>query len=212
MDYCVDNQLEACEETDKFNRGSVSCTSACKMHFSKPEEHDCEQLFQVKGTCPEATVAGMLTEDTDRRWVQFFLPEVLCVPEQKPDIEQLLDATVVAQFISQRVVRTPSLIIDGNPAPNAEGLNTTGRKLIIEGVLRQKFIYTAAVPEQSVHAMHFDVPFSVFIILAQNEPLTRKFKLDLCIEDIFVTGCTNRQIFTNVTMFIKATPLVCNSL
>ncbi|MEN6411792.1 MAG: DUF3794 domain-containing protein [Veillonellales bacterium] len=218
MDYCVESQTESCETTDNLNMGSVTCTSACKMHFSKPEEHECKQLLRVKGTCPEATVSSMLTLATDRRWVQLFIPEVLCVPEKKPDIEQLLDVTIVSQLISQRVVRTPVLIRTDAygvetivPITNAEGLYTTGKKLVIEGVLRQKFIYTAAVPEQSVHAMHFDVPFSAFIILDEDDPLTRRFKIDMCIEDIFVAGCTDRQVFTNVTLFIKATPLVCQS-
>ncbi|MCX7615578.1 MAG: DUF3794 domain-containing protein [Clostridiales bacterium] len=212
----IDNQIELCEDNDKINLGSISCTSVCKMKFSKPEEQECEQLVRVKGVCPETVVSEMLALTTDRRWAQLFIPEALCVPEPKPDIEQLLDVTVVSQLISQRVVRTPVLIRKDAygietivPIENAEGLITTGKKLIIEGVLRQKFVYTAAVADQSVHAMHFDVPFSVFIILDKDDPLTRKFKIDMCVEDIFIAGCTARQIFINVTLFVKATPLVC---
>lgn len=48
--------------------------------------------------------------------------------------------------------------------PNAEGTFLTGRKLIIEGVLKQKVVYTAEVDVQSVHSAHYEVPFMAFII------------------------------------------------
>lgn len=47
---------------------------------------------------------------------------------------------------------------------NAEGTCLTGRKLIIEGTLKQKVVYTAEVSTQSVHSAHYEVPFIAFII------------------------------------------------
>lgn len=40
----------------------------------------------------------------------------------------------------------------------------TGRKLIIEGTLKQKIVYTAEVDVQSVHSANYEVPFIAFII------------------------------------------------
>ncbi|CEH36162.1 SPOCS domain-containing protein [Romboutsia lituseburensis] len=48
--------------------------------------------------------------------------------------------------------------------PNAEGTCLSGRKLIIEGILKQKVVYTAEVDIQSVHSAHYEVPFIAFII------------------------------------------------
>ncbi len=137
------------------------------------------------------------------------VPEVLCIPPQKPDIEQLISISSQAEIISQRVVITPIKPRDhypDRPAQNQEGTMLTGRKLIIEGVLRQKIVY-AALPDQSVHSVNLDVPFSTFIILAPHDQLTRQFKIDHCIEDIFVTDITPRKIFKNVTLVIRALPL-----
>lgn len=47
---------------------------------------------------------------------------------------------------------------------NEEGTCLSGRKLIIEGVLKQKVVYTAEVETQSVHSAHFDIPFISYII------------------------------------------------
>lgn len=52
--------------------------------------------------------------------------------------------------------------------PNEEGTFLTGRKIIVEGFLNQKVVYTAALEEQSVHSAHFCVPFSAFIIPYAN--------------------------------------------
>jgi hypothetical protein len=130
----------------------------------------------------------------------------LCIPCQKPDIEQLISISAVVEIISQQVIRTPGechMVLT-----NEECTDLTGKKLIIEGVLQQKIVYAAAVEEQSVHSVHFDVPFSAFIVLAPHDPLTREFKIDVCIEDIFIADLTPRKIFKNVTLVIRALPIV----
>ena len=48
--------------------------------------------------------------------------------------------------------------------PNEEGTCLSGRKLIIEGTLKQKVVYTGLVPSQSVHSVHNEVPFTAYII------------------------------------------------
>lgn len=48
---------------------------------------------------------------------------------------------------------------------NEEGTCLTGRKLIVEGLLNQRAIYTANVDEQSVHSAHYLVAFSASIIV-----------------------------------------------
>lgn len=199
-----------------FTLGSIACSSKGSL-VDRTISCDCndEQLIIIKGACSEAKLRGMLTSDTEKTWTQIFIPEVLCIPEQKPDIEQLMSVTAIPEIFSQRVVKTPvsgtydPIAKKFTADPNQEGTNITGRKLVIEGILKQKVIYTAAVEQQSVHSAHFDVPFSAFIILPYNTPLTQKYKIEACIEDIFVCRITARQVFKNVTIFIKATALVC---
>lgn len=204
-----------CSNKNIYTLGSVACSSKGSL-IDKTISCDCEdeQLIIIKGACSEAKLATMLTSEDETTWTQIFIPEVLCIPDQKPDIEQLMSVTSVPEIFSQRVVKTPvSGTVDGSgnfiPDSNQEGTNITGRKLVVEGLLKQKVIYTAAVEQQSVHSAHFDVPFSAFIILPYNTPLTQKYKIEACIEDIFVCRITARQVFKNITLFIKATPLVC---
>ena len=50
-------------------------------------------------------------------------------------------------------------------AKNEEGTCLSGRKLVIEGFLNQKVVYTGNVDIQSVHSAHYSIPFSVFIVV-----------------------------------------------
>lgn len=190
---------EECNE--EFDEGCKKDGCLCNI--------ECD-LTNYKGICDNKKIEEMLLAD-ELEWTEFYIPEVLIIPCTKPEIESLMSVTTNVDIISQRVVRTPRFEVAGTIVENNEGLALTGRKLIIEGVLRQKVIYTAAKKDQSVHAAHFDIPFSVFIVIKEETPLNEKYKIDTCIEDVFacIIGC--KQIFKNVTLFIKATPIEsCN--
>ena len=88
---------------------------------------------------------------------------------------------------------------------NQEGTFLTGRKLVVEGILRQKIVYTACLPDQPVHSAHFEIPFSAFIILKSTVSLDDNFCVDICVEDVFVKVFNCRDIFKNVTLFLRAT-------
>jgi hypothetical protein len=182
----------------KKSSGIVACDSIGKFDFI--EEEECiESSIQIKGLCSEEELETKL-EAGENNWTEMFIPEVLCIPTQKPDIEAIISVSARVDIISQRVVVTPQYVGD-----NSEGIQSTGRKLVIEGILRQTIIYTAAKKVQSVHAAHFDVPFSAFIIIPADTPVNRIFTIEPCIEDVFICALNERQIFKNVTLFIKAT-------
>lgn len=77
--------------------------------------------------------------------------------------------TVVTAILAALTALTNSLLLIGNTSvlviqPNAEGTCLSGRKLIVDGVLQQKVIYTALVDSQTVHSVCRTVPFSAYII------------------------------------------------
>lgn len=172
----------------------------------------CEQDENVNlvGVYPENKIENLLKCFPTNAWTQFFIPEVVDIPHQKPDVEGVVSVHSNVQIISQRVIKTPVVTRNGVPdyeTANSECTKLTGRKLIVEGLLHQKLVYTAAVEEQSLHSAHFSIPFSVFIIIESDTALSQKFKIDSFIEDIFTCRLSGRSIFKNTTIFIKATPV-----
>jgi hypothetical protein len=159
---------------------------------------------------------SLLTSDSDNKWVQFNIPEVIDIPEQKPDVEDIVSINSCVEIISQHVIKTPvvtgyissnGITIPGSSIPNAEGSKLTGRKLIITGILKQKVIYTALVPDQSLHSASYSIPFSIYIIVDANTPLSQRFKVNSYIEYIWGIRLSERSLFKNTTIFIKATPI-----
>lgn len=169
--------------------------------------------ISTHGVISADKLASLLTSNLDNKWVQFYVPEVIDIPIQKPDIEDIVSVTSSIDIISQRVVKTPVVTgyttstgttITGSTITNAEGTKLTGRKLIITGVLNQKVIYTALVPEQSLHSASYSIPFSVYIIVDANTPLSQRFRVCSYIEDIWAIRLSERSIFKNTTIFINA--------
>lgn len=166
--------------------------------------NNCSQRNQ---NCPQST---------SDMWVQMFVPRVLDIPEQKPDLESITSVSTSMQIISQRVVKTPVVkgyfningqFIEGDEIDNSEGTRLTGRKLIIEGIIQQKVVYTSLTPEQSLHSATFAIPFSAIIIVNGDVPLTQKYQISAFLEDVFVCDISPRNLFSNNTVYIQATPV-----
>lgn len=128
--------------------------------------------------------------------------------------------------------------------PNEEGTCLSGRKLIVEGTIKQKIVYTGMVTSQSVHSTHNCIPFTAFIIayakFLGSEPeenvevlidpetctteiitgfpydpeqginvdLCEEFCVDSFVEDVFAYALDERTIFKNITLFLKASPVI----
>jgi hypothetical protein len=160
-----------------------------------------DQFVEVVGLCDTESIVFDKDSKCDRSFTEISIPEVLTLPDEKPDIEQVEKVFIRVKIVSKRVVKTPEA-----DCPNAEGTKLTGKKLVVEGVLRQKIVYTAALPDQPVHAAHFDVPFSAFIILDKWADCDDSFCVDVCVEDVFVKVFNCRDIFKNVTLFLQVKP------
>lgn len=122
--------------------------------------------------------------------------EYVQIPVQKPDIEEILNTLVDIKIINTKVITTPAIT-------SLEGQKLTGYKLIVEGILNQKVEYVADEPQQSVHAAHFRVPFSSFIVL----PTTYDggpVEVEGVVEDVFWKLVDKRTIFKNITFLITA--------
>lgn len=128
---------------------------------------------------------------------QLSVQENLEIPSAKPDIEQIVSVNVGIKIKNTYVINTPVGF-------SREGQNLTGHKLVVEGLLIQKVEYVADEPTQSVHAAHFEVPFSTYIVLPLGFVPGTKLDVTGYIEDIYVQLLCKRTIFKNVTILLDA--------
>lgn len=175
---------------------------------------NCE-LIDISGLCDPKDVTNVISQYPF--WIQMNIPETLTIPEQKPDVEQINSVNVSVNIIRAEVVKVPVSPVDANGEfiPNLEGKVSTGRKLIIEGQLCQKVVYTANELDQPVHSAHFYVPFSSYIIVPNEiefnngttiDSLDVDFQVNACIEDVAINMLDLRTILKQVTLLLYAVP------
>ena len=137
-----------------------------------------------------------LTDVGLRIFKQFSVDENLTIPKQKPDVEDILDVMAEVEITATTIIKTPVVT-------SFEGQRLTGWKLIVEGKLIQKIVYIADVPRQSVHAAHYEVPFSTFLVLPEDFNECQKIRVVGYVEDVYSKLLDPRTIFKNVTLRVE---------
>lgn len=173
-------------------------------------------LIEITGLCNPADTTQVIS--LTPYWKQMYISESLQIPAQKPDIEQINSIDVSVSILRAEVIKTPRSYDDTGvlpvAQPNMEGRLLSGRKLIIEGQLCQKVVYTALETSQPLHSAHFYVPFSSFIVVPEQitfETVTEdsfnvNFDVNTCIEDVTSCVIDKRSILKQVTLMLYAVP------
>ncbi len=173
-------------------------------------------LIDVIGLCNPADTTNVISQTP--YWKQMYVTESLQIPAQKPDIEQINSVDISVDIIRAEVIKTPRSYNDTGTTPIAqpslEGKLLSGRKLIIEGQLCQKVVYTALQSDQPLHSAHFYVPFSSFIVVPKEisfgndteDSFNINFNVNACVEDVTACVINNRSILKQVTFMLYAVP------
>lgn len=149
---------------------------------------------------------------TTRRWTEFYVEQIVDICYPKPDLQDIIEIYSVIDILSQRIIKTPIVIkydddfnayTPEEEISNAEGINLTGKKLMIDGIVKQKVVYSATEKDGEVHSVYINIPFSTFVMLESNNSLSQIFKINAYIENTFVCKLSKRNIFDNITIFIN---------
>lgn len=121
----------------------------------------------------------------------------LCVPKEKPDIEQVVKVSIKKKVVKYKVVKTPVGISE-------EGQEITGNKLLVMGDIILKIFYVADEPEQSMHSFHVVIPFCEYIVLPSKFKGFSVVSPEIYVEDVYVREQDCRCLFGNVTLLTVA--------
>jgi len=144
-----------------------------------------------------------------KAFTEISVEDNLNIPEEKPDVEQIIKIIAEVKILQKQIVKTPI-------GKGASGIISTGYKLIIEAAIKQKVLYVADRPSQPVHSAEFEKLFSTFVILPpihlyDCKDILDSFFVEPFIEDIYAKLLNKRTIFENSTIFINvSSPLFSN--
>ncbi|WP_418789908.1 SPOCS domain-containing protein [Phosphitispora sp. TUW77] len=106
----------------------------------------------------------------------------LHIPEQKPPKEKIINVT--HKILINKVKSIPVQLDNGC---------VTGCKILVCGIVRLGIEYSADVPEQNVHYVHFDIPFQGLIVgdschkpIPLKDCNLSKFNFHACMEHVQV--------------------------
>lgn len=128
---------------------------------------------------------------------QLIIQENLVLVDSKPDIGQIIRIMTDICITGSRIIKTPI-------ATSLEGQILTGKKIIVEGELVQHIEYAADEPNKSVHAAHFNIPFSTFIVFPDTVSMEGFVNVIPYIEDISVQRIDKRALLMNMILFLEA--------
>ncbi|MCM8709596.1 DUF3794 domain-containing protein [Clostridium sp. SYSU_GA19001] len=196
------------QPVQNINLGSIAPGESKTITFkvqivSKPCPPKLVNIALIKGTFIIETQRSLTIESNEavtyvgvKAFKQISVDENLTIPDVKPDVEEILEVIADVVITYTNVIKTPVVT-------SYEGQQLTGWKLIVEGKLKQKIVYIADEPAQSVHAAEFDIPFSTFLVLSKDYKKCQRIKVEGIIEDVFVRLINKRTIFKNVTLMLQ---------
>ncbi len=133
-------------------------------------------IFEIK---PETTYS-------ERVQCHLRLHDLMVIPEENPDVEQIVTITVNVEIVNTSIS------------------DTDGRTLHVEGKLHQNIEYVADMEGQPICEAHFVLPFKTGIALDRDSESCLKFEVRGYVEDVFVRQLDKRKIIKNVLMLLNA--------
>lgn len=167
--------------------------------------------LQTLGIYSQAKIEDIL-ESTDTMWTMFTIPEIHDLPANSLPIDKITSVYGCIDVISQSVVRTPTVsnytskgvIIQGETIPNSQCTTITGKKLIVELLLTEKVSYISTAPASQLYSATFKFPYSAFIIVDENTPVSQCLKITPYIINLCCCKLSETNIFSSTLVFIKA--------
>lgn len=128
---------------------------------------------------------------------QVNLDFIFCIPDQKPDIEQIVKVWVKPCIVHKEIIKTPIGV-------SIEGQNVTGKKLMVSGDMEIKVEYVACTRTQNVHSAHTVFPFCGYIVLPKDFNENAIVSVSAAVEDVLSEQMDLRCIYNNITMVLIA--------
>ncbi|MCY6483171.1 DUF3794 domain-containing protein [Clostridium aestuarii] len=128
---------------------------------------------------------------------QFHLQKILCVPNTKPNIHQILHANVNTKICNK-------YSISSSKAFSHEGQILKECNLVIHGIVLLKIEYVSCEIDHSVHAAEFKIPFSNYIVMNKCITYNSKILVSSYIEDVFIEQINKRKLFANILLLINS--------
>lgn len=122
----------------------------------------------------------------------------LIIPPQKPPKEHIVKVThqIILKDVEVLTVTLPNGIV-------------AGKKIIVAGIISLSIQYVADVPDQKVHHVHYDLPFTGIILddcgtlIPTNDTIfPNNFVVHICVEKVRLAQIDNRTLSKEIVLML----------
>lgn len=143
--------------------------------------------------------SGVDNELLQMDYTPFFKQAVIqrevILSEEKPDIGQILKVMAEIEIKETKIVKTTKGISE-------EGIVLTGKKLFVEGEIRQKIEYVSKAPLMTLHGEYITTPFVQFIVIPEEIKTGKLIDAAGYIVDMNIKPIDDRSFFNSITILI----------
>lgn len=163
--------------------------------------------YEVIGLCYLDEFNDKISEFEDESWSQISISKIANIDSTKPSIKNIFKAYMDIKITSSEIIEGPK-----TDTPNIEGLNLTGKMLLVSGVIYQRIIYVSNDGSMKTHSIKFKDNFSSHIVLDENvEPKKDNYCVYPFIENISLDVLNPQSINKNIQMFLFAHKIDLNT-
>ena len=138
------------------------------------------------------------TQKVAKYYSEIIINGNLVIPPQKPAKEHIVKVT--HQIIFKDVEVLTVTLPDGTVA---------GKKIIVAGIISLSIQYVADVPDQKVHHVRYDLPFTGIILndcgtlISTNDTIfPNDFIVHICVEKVRLTQIDNRTLNKDIILML----------
>ena len=156
--------------------------------------------YTVIGICDIKKFNEKISKFKDKSWTQITIPKKLTISSKNLDLKTITKCNINIKITSTKIISTPS-----SDASNIEGINITGKILLINGWLCQNVLYISDTISQSIHSVKFDIPFNTYIVIDKDVDIDNDtYCVYSCIENIFIKPLDRRTLINSTKVFLFA--------
>lgn len=179
MDYYVEFAVEDVNLTRSKNDPRKFDVAAVLSTFAKVTKVDELEILTSAPADNQALETQDITVEHmvgDKATKQIIVSEEFNVPEEKPDVEKILNTKAESEITNKKVI---------------------AGKVIVDGEVRLQVMYVAMEPVQSVHDLHYTITFSDFVEVPDAQP-GMNVNVRAEVESADVRPVTKSKLTTNV--------------
>ena len=157
--------------------------------------------YEIVGLCDIEEFSKKIQSFTDKSWTQVSISDTLVFLKNKLSIKTITKTFIDVKITSTKIINTPEA-----QQFSIEGLNLTGKLLLVSGKITQRILYISNNSQcEKINSAKIDSNFTTYIVIDKDVDVSSdKYCVYPCVEYASLRPINECTLSQNVTLFLFA--------